>query len=275
MSKQHILFFKSTGTNRAEGRLVAYCTSSVPLPNDVEEVFKLSLDPDMDHGRRGYLTIPDDVFKQWFGWPCDGSHVEYCIRELETVMPQVVDTDIYQDLIKYLNESKSLTDRDQFMDFFRNNDRWNTLSPDDKVEVFMGALHGSSDITADLLDDLLSTYNVSGIEVIELGQGQCNQCETIVDCTRPADQGVFGCNLCGTTVENVEPLDHHRDNLEDSISVSWHVDDVLSVRSDLTKEQAREVLQDLKHAHDANIGINWDTIISQAAILFPEDNSNA
>lgn len=46
----------------------------------------------------------------------------------------------------------------------------------------------------------------------------------------------------------------------DEITITWHVDDVLSVRPDLTKEQAREVLYELDHNHDANIGISWEVI---------------
>lgn len=50
---------------------------------------------------------------------------------------------------------------------------------------------------------------------------------------------------------------------------AWHVDDVRSERPDLTKEQCREVLRNLKRNHDANIGINWEVINVVAAILYP------
>jgi len=46
----------------------------------------------------------------------------------------------------------------------------------------------------------------------------------------------------------------------DEISIVWSTEDVLSVRPDLTKEQAREVLYELDHNHDASIGISWDVI---------------
>ena len=48
------------------------------------------------------------------------------------------------------------------------------------------------------------------------------------------------------------------------IHITWLIDDVLSVRSNLTKEQASAVLVHVRECHDAKIGINWD-IIKQAA----------
>lgn len=44
----------------------------------------------------------------------------------------------------------------------------NALSADDRVEIFSQVLMGSSDITKELLDTLLSDYNVGGLEVVEM-----------------------------------------------------------------------------------------------------------
>lgn len=55
-----------------------------------------------------------------------------------------------------------------------------------------------------------------------------------------------------------------------AISIVWHVEDVLHVRPDLTKEQAAVVLESLHDNHDATIGINWDVIECHAESLFPE-----
>ena len=55
--------------------------------------------------------------------------------------------------------------RDDFMEFFRDTDKLNTLSNDDRKEVFRTILCGSSDITLKLLEDLLSDYNVEDISV--------------------------------------------------------------------------------------------------------------
>ena len=58
---------------------------------------------------------------------------------------------------------------------------------------------------------------------------------------------------------------------EDSITIAWSVDDVLHQakqdKVELTKEQAREILDILKHKHDSNEGINW-TIISTVISLY-------
>jgi len=58
--------------------------------------------------------------------------------------------------------------RDQFMEFFRDNDKLDTLSVDDRIEVFSTILLGSSDFTKDLLEEIFSDYNVDHLEVIEV-----------------------------------------------------------------------------------------------------------
>ncbi len=58
-------------------------------------------------------------------------------------------------------------------------------------------------------------------------------------------------------------------SLVKEIAIYWHIEDVQDVRPDLTDEHASIVLQHLKKNHDANVGINWDTIEIVADILFP------
>ena len=48
--------------------------------------------------------------------------------------------------------------------------------------------------------------------------------------------------------------------MKDTISITWHIDDVLQVDDTLTESQARQVLYLLKHNHDGTVGINWDVI---------------
>ena len=48
--------------------------------------------------------------------------------------------------------------------------------------------------------------------------------------------------------------------MKDYITIKWHVDDVLSIRPDLTIEQALDVLCRAKNTHDACIGINWEVL---------------
>lgn len=52
---------------------------------------------------------------------------------------------------------------------------------------------------------------------------------------------------------------------KDRIYISWCVDDILQRAEDtnhkpVTKKKAREILEEMEHHHDANIGITWDTI---------------
>lgn len=58
--------------------------------------------------------------------------------------------------------------RDEFMEFFRDDDQLNTLAPDDRVEIFLSILTGSSDISKDLLDELLSDYDVEDLKIVEI-----------------------------------------------------------------------------------------------------------
>lgn len=55
------------------------------------------------------------------------------------------------------------------------------------------------------------------------------------------------------------------------IAIIWDIEDVQSVRNDLSDEQAMNVLQRLKDKHDANIGINWEVIECVSEMLYPEE----
>lgn len=56
-------------------------------------------------------------------------------------------------------------------------------------------------------------------------------------------------------------------------AIFWHVDDVKTLRPDLTDEQCQEVLEACEHGHDASVGLNWDDIRTHAQDLFPESVS--
>ena len=57
--------------------------------------------------------------------------------------------------------------RKEFMDAFRDEDFYSTLTVDDCLELFISSLKGSDDITIELLNELLTTYNVENLKVIE------------------------------------------------------------------------------------------------------------
>jgi len=56
---------------------------------------------------------------------------------------------------------------------------------------------------------------------------------------------------------------------DDRIMIMWSVEDVLTVRPNLTRDQAREVLHMVKRKHDASIGVCWQTLEIHADWLFP------
>ncbi len=53
------------------------------------------------------------------------------------------------------------------------------------------------------------------------------------------------------------------------IILTWSTDDVLSIRPDLTEEQAAQVLAVADNRHDATIGITWGVLEFHAEWLFP------
>ncbi len=58
-------------------------------------------------------------------------------------------------------------DREHFMDFFRNDEKLEQLTPDDRIEIFLNVLLGSSDIDVKLLNELLNNYDISNIVLSE------------------------------------------------------------------------------------------------------------
>lgn len=57
------------------------------------------------------------------------------------------------------------------------------------------------------------------------------------------------------------------------IASFWSTEDVQAVAPKLSDVQAREVLKRVDRNHDANIGINWDTISFHCEDLFPGSTS--
>lgn len=57
--------------------------------------------------------------------------------------------------------------RNEFMEFFRDDEKLNELSVDDRLEIFSTVLLGASDLTKELLDEILSDYDVTNLEIIE------------------------------------------------------------------------------------------------------------
>lgn len=56
----------------------------------------------------------------------------------------------------------------------------------------------------------------------------------------------------------------------DQIALTWTVNDVLDVCPGLTEEEARHVLWEARHKHDASIGVNWDVLLAHGIGLYAD-----
>ena len=53
------------------------------------------------------------------------------------------------------------------------------------------------------------------------------------------------------------------------IAILWSIQDVKTLRPDLTDSECMEVLETVQQCHDANLGITWHTLDLWADELFP------
>jgi hypothetical protein len=56
-------------------------------------------------------------------------------------------------------------DRDVFMAFFRDDERLQTLTADDRIEIFSQILIGDSDFSKEFIESVLSDYSVWALRV--------------------------------------------------------------------------------------------------------------
>jgi hypothetical protein len=85
--------------------------------------------------------------------------------------------------------------RDSFMEFFRNDEALNTLSNDDRHEIFASILSGSSDFKKNLIDLILSNYGGTNLVVFE---------KTESEQLLPIFQDIFGiADLCSTKITTI------------------------------------------------------------------------
>ena len=57
--------------------------------------------------------------------------------------------------------------REDFMTFFRDDEKLNLLSPDDRIEIFSQILIGSSDFKKELFEEIFSDYSISHLQINE------------------------------------------------------------------------------------------------------------
>ena len=64
-----------------------------------------------------------------------------------------------------MENKKAIMTRNDFMTFFRNDENLSSLSTDDRIEIFLQVLPGNSDLTKDLLNELLTDYQVNNLHI--------------------------------------------------------------------------------------------------------------
>jgi hypothetical protein len=57
--------------------------------------------------------------------------------------------------------------KDSFMKFYRSEEGYDQLSEHDRLEIFLTIMQGSSDITAEVLRNLLEEYDIDNINITE------------------------------------------------------------------------------------------------------------
>jgi hypothetical protein len=62
--------------------------------------------------------------------------------------------------------------REEFMQFFRDEEKLNELTTDDRIEIFRTILVGNSDFTKELIEDVMSDYSVSNLKVININNDE-------------------------------------------------------------------------------------------------------
>ncbi len=63
--------------------------------------------------------------------------------------------------------------RQDFMDFFRDEEKLNELSVEDRLEIFQFIMLGSGDFTKALLERILIDYSVPNLHVIDAETDKC------------------------------------------------------------------------------------------------------
>jgi hypothetical protein len=70
-----------------------------------------------------------------------------------------------------MNNHQQLSKED-FMRFFRDTEKLNELTPDDRIEIFRTILLGSSDFSKELINEILVDYAVDHLEVVEINNSK-------------------------------------------------------------------------------------------------------
>jgi hypothetical protein len=119
------------------------------------------------------------------------------------------------------------------------------------------------------LDSYLNHYGYTAIrddgkyKLVQLKNLKLVQIESSEDDSytiQEVTQGIAGERWEDISIETVIEHIQMLEGGNDTFAKIWHVDDVLSINSDLSRDRARLVLTMAMDNHDANIGINWEVL---------------
>ena len=107
---------------------------------------------------------------------------------------------------------------------------------------------------------LVQLKNLKLVQIVSIAKHCLEQVEDDSYTIQEVTQGKAGERWEDISIETV--IEHIQlfEGGNDTFSKIWHVDDVLSINSDLSRDQARLVLTMAMDNHDANIGINWEVL---------------
>jgi len=88
-------------------------------------------------------------------------------------------------------------------------------------------------------------------------------CNDIVEYVKPA-------NKYQSDKKPLNAFDRNIENEREYISITWCIEDVKQIREDLTDEQAFHVLEEVLDLHDADWGVNWESLRTAAELLYPK-----
>ena len=117
---------------------------------------------------------------------------------------------------------------------------------------------------AEVIKDLQDSYNAN--EIIKVIRELLNDDPLVEKITSIYEQG----NTLWSALNSSGVME--RFNPDTQVAIIWSVEDVQSVRPDLTNDQAMDVLEMVERKHDATIGITWDTLEIWADELYPLDS---
>ena len=94
--------------------------------------------------------------------------------------------------------------------------------------------------------------------------------ENLEECIRRAfEEGT----LSGSTEATVTSTTVGVENADEAIILKWTEDDIVGIAVDMgyteiTQQQAIEILESVRRGHDADIGVNWDVIRANVSMYF-------